>query len=109
MTVHLAEHHGAPLISPSGDIDMDSSPELRKVLMTLAKKKATPILVDFSNVTYIDSSGIATFVEGLKNVKAYGGRLRLFGMAESIAEIFNFSRLDKVFEIYGNLDDAFSR
>jgi len=56
MTIDLGEHRGAPLIAPSGDIDMDSSPDLRKVLMTLVKEKATPLLIDCTRVTYIDSS-----------------------------------------------------
>jgi anti-sigma B factor antagonist len=109
MTIDLGEHRGAPLIAPSGDIDMDSSPDLRKVLMTLVKEKATPLLIDCTRVTYIDSSGIATFVEGLKHVMSYGGRLKLFGMPETIREVFSFSRLDRVFEIYGTIDDALGR
>jgi anti-sigma B factor antagonist len=109
MTVHIADHHGVPLITPSGEIDMDSSPDLRKALMTLAKQRTAILLVDFSGVSYIDSSGIATFVECLKSVMSYGGRLKLFSMTEGIKEIFSFSRLDKVFEIYGNIDDALSR
>jgi anti-sigma B factor antagonist len=109
MTVHVADYHGVPLIAPSGDIDMDSSPDLRKVLMMHVKQRAALLLVDFSGVTYIDSSGIATFVECLKGAMSYGGNLKLFGMAEGIEEIFSFSRLDKVFEIYRNVDDAHSR
>lgn len=107
MTILTGQYNGMPLISPSGEIDMNSSPELRKVLLSLVRRKASPLLVDFSGVTYIDSSGIATFVEGLKGVMSYGGQMKLVAIPEAIMEIFTFSRLDRVFETYRTIHDAF--
>lgn len=86
---------------------MYSSPALRKDLMEVIGRKVPVLLVDFQEVSYIDSSGIATFVEGLKAMMPYGGKLRFLGVPEKIREIFSFSKLDKVFEIYGNIEDAF--
>jgi anti-sigma B factor antagonist len=106
MTIEFVNYKGKTVIALSGDIDMYSSPDLRKELMTLIKKKANSLLIDFKDVSYIDSSGIATFVESLKYMKSYGGRLRLFCVPDGIIEIFRFSKLDRVFEIYGSIDDA---
>ncbi|GBE06894.1 MAG TPA: anti-sigma factor antagonist [Nitrospirae bacterium] len=108
MKIDIKDYKGSPIITPTGDIDLYSSPELRAELMRLISKKTRALHVDFGNVSYIDSSGIATFVEGLKNMKSYGGRLKLIGLSEAIMEIFRFSKLDKVFEIYGNIDEAFN-
>jgi anti-sigma B factor antagonist len=108
MNIEIREYKGKKIIALSGDIDMYSSPELREKLMGLIKKKIHALFVDFNKVSYIDSSGIATFVEGLKGMKSYGGRLRFFGVPVRIMDIFNFSKLDKVFEIYGNIEDAFN-
>ena len=85
---------------------MQSSPALRKELLALVDLKVPVVIVDFREVAYIDSSGIATFVEGLKGMKSYGGKLRLAGIPPRIGEIFNFSKLDKVFSIYESVDDA---
>jgi anti-sigma B factor antagonist len=90
-------------------IDMHTSPELRKELMFFVQKKVPLLCVDFGGVSYIDSSGIATLVEGLKGMMTYGGRLKLLGIPERIAEIFTFSKLDKVFDIYRSLEDALGR
>jgi anti-sigma B factor antagonist len=49
----------------------------------------TPLLVDLNGVSYIDSSGIATFVEGLKRMMVYGGRLKLIGLLEGVKEWSN--------------------
>jgi anti-sigma B factor antagonist len=106
MTVTLIEKDSRKILELSGDIDMNASPVLRKELMVLVKKRVTPLIIDFNNVSYIDSSGIATFVEGLKGMMAFGGKLKLAALPVSIQEIFSFSKLDRVFEIYGSIDDA---
>lgn len=109
MKVEVVDYKGNTVIALSGEIDMHSSPVLREKLLSVIKDKPTRLIIDFKSVTYIDSSGIATFVEGLKHIKVYSGRLQFSEMPQSIMDIFSFSRLDKVFEICGNLDDAISR
>ena len=106
MKIAIRDDNGIKVIAISGDIDMHSSPQLRKELMAFVLKKVTPIHVDFEEVSYIDSSGIATFVEGLKGMLTYGGKLRLVGIPERIMEIFCFAKLDKVFEIQGLRNDV---
>jgi anti-sigma B factor antagonist len=106
MIIELVDLKGAKVFSISGEIDMHSSPELRKALMGQISKKIPVLYVDFKGVSYIDSSGIATFVEGLKGMMSYGGSLRLFGISGGIMEIFGFSKLDRVFEIYPDFEDA---
>ena len=108
MNIEISDYKRKKIIALSGDVDMYSSPVLREKLMSLVKKKIPALFIDFNKVSYIDSSGIATFVEGLKGMKSYGGRLLFFGVPPSVMEIFNFSKLDKVFEIYGNIEDAFN-
>lgn len=97
------DNHGV-IIRISGDIDMYTSPDLRTELMSHIGKKITPILVDFGEVSYVDSSGIATLVEALKLIKEYNGALKLIAIPKGVIEIFNFLKLEKVFEIYSGVD-----
>ena len=106
MIIDIVDYKGNQIVTPSGDIDMYTSPALRSELMRLITKDTKALHVDLSKVSYIDSSGIATFVEGLKKMKTFGGRLKLIGPPEGIMEIFRFSKLDNIFEIYGNIDEA---
>ena len=106
MKVQILDSEGLMIVTVSGEIDMSSSPELRKELMQLARKKVSTLLVDFEGVSYIDSSGIATFVESMKCMMTYGGKMKFVGISEKIMEIFCFAKLDKVFEIYRTVDDA---
>ncbi len=109
MHCEIGEYRGNTVILLSGEIDMHSSPMLREKLLGIIRNKPLRLIINFKDVSYIDSSGIATFVEGLKHVKAYQGRMQFSELPQSILEIFSFSKLDKVFEIYANLDDAISR
>lgn len=106
MEIVRADYKGSKLITVSGDIDMSSSPALREELILHINEKVPVLLVDFNKVSYIDSSGIATFVEVLKHMKSYSGSLRLFGLPAGVKEIFSFSKLDKVFDIFGDIEDA---
>ena len=106
MKIEIIDYKGNMVIAPSGDVDMHSSPTLRKELLKQIDEKVPCLIVDFKNVSYIDSSGIATFVEGLKMMNTYKGQLKLTGMPDEIIEIFKFTKLDSIFEIYTNIDDA---
>jgi len=106
MDINITDISSDFVVVISGEIDMSSSPDLRSRLLELIARKPQVLYVDFSGVSYIDSSGIATFVEGLKSMMPYGGRLKFVSIPPKIAEIFSFAKLDKVFEIHGNLEDA---
>ncbi|MFQ5630602.1 MAG: STAS domain-containing protein [bacterium] len=96
----------AVVLFVTGDVDLYSSPEVRKELIALTEKKVKNILVDLNKVSYMDSSGVATLVEGLQQVGKYTGKLLLYGLDSVVKEVFELSRLDKVFDIYPDQDAA---
>ena len=90
------------ILKIKGDVDLYSSPQVRKQIIPLVDKKNANLLVDFAGVTYMDSSGVATLVEALQLTNKNGGKLRLFNLAQPIKDVFELSRLDKVFDICEN-------
>ena len=94
------------VISVSGDIDLYTSPDLRKAIAKMAKKKKNPLIVDLEQVDYMDSSGVATLVEGLQLTGRYKGSFRIASLNDGVREVFELARLDKVFDVYDNLDQA---
>jgi anti-sigma B factor antagonist len=95
------------ILDISGDIDLANSPAMRKVLLGEIKDKHTPkVLLNLKNVRYIDSSGIASLVEGLKAARDNGARLILYGLSSSVREVLELSRLQKIFEIYDTEEQA---
>ena len=91
------------ILDVSGNIDMSNSPEVRKVLLReLRDKGVTRVALNLTSVHYIDSSGVASLVEGLKASKEAGSRFILFGLSDSAREVLKISRLLKLFEVYDN-------
>lgn len=97
----------ATVFDLAGDIDLASSPQLRTFLLhELRENRSLRVICDLSKVNYIDSSGIASLVEGLKASRDLGARLVLFGLSPVAREVLQLSRLLKVFEIYDSEDQA---
>jgi len=94
------------IVEVVGEVDLYSSPDLRKVLLGLTGSKTSTILVDLGKVKYMDSSGVATLVEALQQVGRYSGKLKLANLRDAVKDVFELSRLDKVFDIYATLMDA---
>lgn len=91
----------------SGEIDLASSPQLRTALLREIKELKTPrVVLNLNAVSYIDSSGVASLIEGLKASRDAGARFALFGLSTTVREVMQLSKLVKIFEIYDNEDQA---
>jgi anti-sigma B factor antagonist len=88
------------ILALSGEIDLHESPHVKEKLHPLIDAKHPRILVDLSGVSYIDSSGLALFIEAMQRIAGYGGQFGLFGLRENVRAIFDIARLDQVFKIY---------
>lgn len=95
------------ILDVSGDIDLASSPEVRKAFLRELRDNRIPrVVVNMKEVRYIDSSGVASLVEGLKASRDAGARFILFGLSTIAREVLQLSRLVKVFEIYDTEEQA---
>ena len=91
----------------SGDIDLAHSTELRRVVLIEFRESKTPrVVLNMCDVKYIDSSGVASLLEGLKASRDVGSRMILFGLSPIVQEVLQLSRLLKIFEIYDTEDKA---
>ncbi|HEX8879334.1 MAG TPA: STAS domain-containing protein [Candidatus Acidoferrum sp.] len=88
------------ILDVSGDIDLASSPDLRKALLRELRELRIPrVVLNLKAVEYVDSSGVASLVEGLKASRDVGSRLILFGLNTAVREVLQLSKLLKIFEI----------
>ena len=92
-----------------GELDYHSSPELREKLNELTTKQAPKILVDLKGVDYMDSSGIATFVEAFQKTKRYQGRLILAALTDTVRGVFEIAKLESIFEICPTVSEGLER
>ena len=91
-----------------GEIDLHVYPAVTASLDAMIKKKPKRLVVDLSRVTYVDSTGLAAFIQAMQQVEAYGGKFSLAGVPETVRSIFEISRLDQVFKIFPDVDTAMS-
>lgn len=89
-----------------GELDLHESNSVREKLDSLINEKEPKILVDLSRLSYIDSSGIAIFIDAMRRVKGYGGKLIFFGLHDTVRNIFEVARLDQVFTIFPDKKSA---
>jgi anti-sigma B factor antagonist len=106
--MHWTEEGGAPLliIKLSGEIDLKHSPKLRELLQGKVANRVPAILLDFADVSYIDSSGLATLVEYYKNSRGFSGQLAVAELSARVRGIFDLVRLGEIFPIYSSVAEG---
>jgi anti-sigma B factor antagonist len=93
----------------TGDVDLASSPELRKALLRELREIRMPrVVLNLKAVRYMDSSGVASLVEGLKVSRDVGARLVLYGLNTTVREVLQLSKLLRIFEVYESEEQAVS-
>jgi len=90
------------IVRLSGDVDLHSSPQAREAILACLKQKS-PLLVELSAVTYMDSSGVASLVEGYQTARRLGLEFGLVAVAPAAMNVLKLARLDTVFPIHGSL------
>ncbi len=108
MQINLEEKNDIAVYRVTGDIDIESSPEVKKFFDKVAKEQRSKVLVNLKEVNYVDSSGLATLVEIFKNLRTYGGKLKLSNLSAKVNGLFEITKLDKLFDISEEEDDALS-
>ncbi len=106
MKIERESHDGAAVFLVQGQVDMHTSGELRAQLKTALMERANPVVVDLTEVAFIDSSGLATLIEALQATAKYGGRLRLCGLRPEVRNLFELSKLTSIFDLRDTRQDA---
>ena len=82
-----------------GEVDLYSSPDLRKAILKAVPAAEGDLAIDLGGVTYIDSSGVATLVEGLRSAREHGTGFALVAPSQAVMQVLELARLDTVFEV----------
>jgi anti-sigma B factor antagonist len=106
MKISYRQQDKVEIFELDGEVDFHSSPELRDKLQNSVQKQAGSILICLRKVRYIDSSGLATFVEALQKIKRYNGQLVLSGLAPAVRSVFEIAKLDSIFSLAHTQEEA---
>jgi anti-sigma B factor antagonist len=94
------------VVAAGGEVDLYAAPSLRESLLSAITAGHYFIALDFSQVTFIDSSGFAVIVGALKRLRAEGGELRIAGAVTSVRSAMRLSGLARIIALYPSVDEA---
>jgi anti-sigma B factor antagonist len=105
MTISVRESGAARIVDLEGDVDLGSSPNLRRALFELLEEAPT-LALNLRALRYIDSSGIATLIEVLKNAQRLRKEFVLFGMNPAVHDVFRLTHVNRIFRICDTEEEA---
>jgi anti-sigma B factor antagonist len=107
MTVHVQfVNDEVWSVTPQGRIDVPAARSLDDALSGLLDEGHARIVVDFTEATYIASSGLKTVLNALRRARGLGGEVCLAAMNERVSEIFEMAGFDRVFTVFSSPTEA---
>ncbi|MCL5410540.1 MAG: STAS domain-containing protein [Patescibacteria group bacterium] len=98
--------NGSCMLFPIGDVDAYTSKILRDTILSHLNKGCGNLVVNFEHTGYIDSSGLAALIRGLKYSRDKEGRLIIVARREEISRVFDITGLNRVFSVFDSVDLA---
>ena len=105
MSFDCSEHLHYKVLHLTGEIDLSNSSEVRRCLLDIINQ-GNSVVVDFSDLTYIDSSGMATLVEGLNMAKKKALSLMIASANGAPLQVLELTRLNQVFSLVDSVSDV---
>lgn len=97
---------GRVVLRPTGKVDAESASDLRAQLQAITLENPEIVIVDLSEVDFLDSSGLSALVSGLKGIRISGGELRLSGPRSQPLTALRLTMLHRVFPIFDDVTAA---
>jgi anti-sigma B factor antagonist len=98
--------NGVKIVELAGRFDTYTAAPVRRWLEENVGEKTAHVVVNLANVHFVDSTALATLVQGMKRCRQFEGDLRLCNLQQPVRMIFELTRLDKAFEILATEEAA---
>ena len=90
----------------AGILNAHTAPSLKEQIAEQISEGAYQLVIDLTQVDFIDSSGLAVLVSGMKSARANSGNLRLAGVQSNVMRVFELTLLDRVFTFFPDGESA---
>jgi len=102
----IKQYDGVVIVCATGELTFEKSPEFHKSLVEVCVKTTKHLVVDLSEVSHIDSSGVGTLTEIFQRMNRMKSKLSLVSMGKMVRGVFEITKLDRVFSIYETQEEA---
>ena len=106
MKLDLSERGDVSILVLSGQLAAGEDEQFREAVDTLLAAGRTKILVDFTDVSFMDSAGIGELVSSHRTVQRFGGALKILKPSKKIQDSLTLTRLLPIFEVFEDEDSA---
>lgn len=106
MTETYTETKGALIVHLKGELDQHSAVRLRCDLDRKIFEGVNHLILDLSELDFMDSSGIGIIVGRYKNLSALGGKISVIGAKTYVDKILRLAAIDRIIPMYANIEDA---
>ena len=104
-TSNASQHLQYEVLHFDGEVNMSNSTTLKKQIFNIISDKKS-ILLDMTKLNFIDSSGIATLIEGLHKAQSLGLKFVIVGASNLPLKMLELSQLDKVFTLFSSIQEV---
>lgn len=94
------------VLSLAGRLESHTVPELQERIMHAMNTLSPYLIIDLTDVSFIDSSGLVMFVQNMRRCREKGGDLFLCGLQQPVRMVLELTRLDKAIQIFPNQAEA---
>ena len=94
------------ILKLQGRLDAASAKEIKSKINELVKHDRIKIVMDLSDINFIDSTGLGCMVSCLRTVSKKGGDIKIAGLQAQVRAIFELTRLHRIFQIFDDTDTA---
>jgi|1186.fasta_scaffold150087_2 anti-sigma B factor antagonist len=106
LKIDVTHRNGYAVLAPEGEVDVATSPDLKAAITSTLVEGGTHVVVDLLAVEFIDSTGLGALIGGRRRALAVNGSLSLVLGDDHLHKVFQVTGLDKVFTIFGSVEDA---
>jgi anti-sigma B factor antagonist len=106
LQIDIARRGGYTVLSPAGEIDFATGPQLKDALTERLVAGDVHLVVDLLDVDFIESTGLGALIGGRRRAVALNGSLTLVCTEDQVLKVFRITGLDKVFAIYDTVEGA---
>jgi anti-sigma B factor antagonist len=106
MDITTRTQNDVTVLALAGSLDSNTSPQAQQALEEILASGARKLVVDFSALGYISSAGLRVLLGAAKQLRGAGGALSLFGLNESVREVFEISGFSQILSVFATEADA---
>ena len=106
MNINIQNKEDVIIAELSGALDVAIQADLKDELSKITEMNNDDLVLDFKRVSFIDSSCLGALVAITKKIRESGGDIKIANLNDDVRSIFQITRLDKIFDIHENIEQA---